>query len=98
MSKHLKTCLGSSNSNKNISGNDQVGESVDVTQNLKSLSSRRPDIFGGQAQNIRAAQDDKNEKKDDSAYYDGDAPNLSRGSGAQIMLKVQQRKIKQQAK
>ena len=96
MSKHLKTCLGSSGSNKNVSANDQVGDSVDVTQNLKSLSSRRPDIFGGQAQNIRL-EEEMPEKKDDAAYYDGDAPNLSRGSGAHIMLKHQQRKIKEQA-
>ena len=69
MSKHLKTCLGSSGSKKNASANDQQGDSVDVTQNLKSLSSRRPDIFGGQAQNIRL--EEMGEKKDDAEYYDG---------------------------
>lgn len=53
MSKHLKTCLSSGMTNKNSSSANQSGEAVDVTQNLKSLSSRRPDIFGGKAQNIR---------------------------------------------
>jgi hypothetical protein len=52
MTKHLKTCLSSSKGNSS-NGQGNLGEAVDVSKNLQSLSSRRPDIFGGEGQGIR---------------------------------------------
>lgn len=54
MTKHLKTCLGApSKGNNATNGQSNTGGSVDVSKNLQNLSSKRPDIFGGESQGIR---------------------------------------------
>lgn len=59
MTKHLKTCLSSTEGAAKSSVPSQYGDSVDVTQNLKNMSMQRPDIFGGKGQNIRKEEENK---------------------------------------
>lgn len=96
MTKHLKTCLSSAGKTSgNQNGNSaNIGESVDVSKNLKNLSYKRPDIFGGEGQGIRKQQNKNDEEE--KIVWDGQAPNMSRTTATIAMMQNQQRKMKEQ--
>lgn len=91
----MKTCLGSNKANaQNGQNNNNNGSFVDVSKNLESLSSKRPDIFGGEGQSIRK-DEGKSENNEEKVMWDGQAPGMSRTSASIAMLQNQKNKQKE---
>lgn len=85
MNKHLKSCLSIKKNDQGFGAqsNNQVGEDIDIRKNLENLSSKRPDIFGGEGEKIK---NKIGEKKEEKLVWDGQDPNITRGSGSSAML------------
>jgi hypothetical protein len=90
MNRHLKTCLGAKK--KGGQQETQSGQDVDIRRNLESLSTKRPDIFGAQENQITLQE----ERQEERVIFDGQAPNLTRTTGGIAMLNYQQKKLREE--
>lgn len=97
MSHHLALCMmdPKAKEKKKQQGVERHAQiSLDISQNLKSIESNRPDIFG---LSERPTEVEKPQQQPQQ-IWDGQASNMTRTTATVVMMENQQKKLLEQLK